>query len=79
MAKADRHCHSPERMNLGLDGEMRVRLEEPVRQQARALYDRIYHGVPAPPFNKFIGFCFALGVDLLGARYPQAAQNKRRR
>lgn len=77
MPKADRHQAQADKVHMGIDEQMRVRLGQPLRKQLKTLYTRIYRGLPQPPLTKFIGFCLALGIDELNARYPEESKIRR--
>lgn len=61
---------------MGLDGEMLLRLDRPVRQELEKLYEQVYAGLdapdreaPRPGLGKFIGFAAALGGDEIRRRH----------
>lgn len=67
---------SPTYVNMGLDGEMLLRLERPVRQELEKLYEDVYRELdvpgrdaPRPGLGKFIGFAAALGADEIRKRH----------
>jgi len=71
---------SPTYVNLGLDGELLLRMDQPIRQELETLYDQIYGALdagppdaprhaPRPGLGKFIGFAAAVGADEIRKRH----------
>lgn len=73
---------SPTYVNMGLDGEMLLRLDAPVRQELEKLYDEVYKALdapgreaPRPGLGKFIGFAAALGGDEIRRKYLERSDS----
>ena len=52
----------PVYINLG-DQQVLQRLEKPIQQRARKLYDRLYQHIKGPSFGQFLGFLVDVGLD----------------
>ena len=54
---------SPTYVRMGIDGEMLVRMQSPIKQRAEKVYEKLYEGVPGPGMGQFIGFLISGGLD----------------
>lgn len=60
---------SPTYVNLGLDKEILVRLERPLKQEAEKLYEAVYRTLPKAGMGRFLGFAVSLGIDQIRREY----------
>ena len=59
----------PTYVTMGIEKEMLLRMQRPLKKELHHLYRKIYKDLPAPPFGTFIAFCASLGMDVARERY----------
>lgn len=60
---------NPTYVTMGIEKEMLLRLDRPLKSELRHLYKLVYRGLPAPGFGQFVSFCAYLGMDVVRDRY----------
>ena len=65
----------PTWMNMGIEKEMILRLQKPLKKELNHLYKQVYRGLPARPSDTSSHFCASLGMDVIRDKYLPSSTN----
>lgn len=60
---------SPTYLPMGIDEQMLVRMQRPLRREFEQLYDDVYGALPRPGLGAFITYLATEGADVIRRRY----------
>jgi len=60
---------SPTYLPMGIDEQMLVRMQRPLRREFEQLYDDVYGALPRPGLGAFITWLATEGADVVRRRY----------
>jgi hypothetical protein len=69
MPTSKRQRESPTYVPMGIEKDMLVRIDRPLKSELKHLMKLLYKGLPPPSFGQFICFCMSVGMDAVRDKY----------